>query len=226
MSQLLDRPIWSALNSRHSTLAEGSGPAKRYIPSISLFTATRDDSEESLAALSNLVAAGEEALLVQAMPIALPSGFTTVFNASLVQMIADGPIPAVQDERVQQLGEADAADMFELAALTKPGPFTLRAQAFGGFWGIRANGRLIAMAGQRLKQPGLTELSGVCVHPEAQGEGLGRLMSLFVAGRIIDKGEKPYLHAYATNSMAIGLYESIGFRLRSEMTAAMVRRTQ
>jgi len=94
----------------------------------------------------------------------------------------------------------------------------------GNFWGVKRDGVLLAMAGERLKQPGYTELSGVCVHPDAQGSGLGRLMSLFVAGQICARDEQPYLHAYATNARAIALYESLGFRLRSRMNVAMVRR--
>ena len=115
-------------------------------------------------------------------------------------------MPLIEDERIEKLGEADAADMLELATLTKPGPFTLKAQALGDFWGIKENGRLIAMAGERLKQDGLTELSGVCVHPDFQGKGLGRLMTLYAAGKIFAKGEQPFLHTYASNSVAIGLY--------------------
>ena len=114
--------------------------------------------------------------------------------------------------------------MLELAMLTKPGPFTLKALSLGGFWGIRENGRLIAMAGERLKQDGLTELSGVCSHPDLRGKGLGRLMTLYLAGKIFAEGEQPFLHTYATNSVAIGLYESIGFKLRTRMNVAVIER--
>ncbi|TIX24074.1 MAG: GNAT family N-acetyltransferase, partial [Mesorhizobium sp.] len=93
----------------------------------------------------------------------------------------------------------------------------------GDFWGVRIGGRLVAMAGERMKQPGYTELSGVSSHPEFRGGGLGRLLSLFVASQIMARGEIPYLHAYASNAAAIGLYESIGFRLRSTMNMAVVQ---
>ena len=36
----------------------------------------------------------------------------------------------------------------------------------GDFWGVRDNGRLIAMAGERLKLDGMSEVSGVCTHPD------------------------------------------------------------
>jgi predicted GNAT family acetyltransferase len=114
--------------------------------------------------------------------------------------------------------------MLELATLTKPGPFTMKAQALGDFWGVKENGRLIAMAGERLKLDGMTEVSGVCTHPDFQGKGLGRLMTLYAAGKISARGEQPFLHTYATNAVAIGLYESIGFRLRTRMNVAAIER--
>ena len=224
MKHILDRPVWSALSTRHASLAEGGSLARRYPPSISPFAAAIDDSEASLRALAELAPADESLLLVQADGIVLPRGFIAVSTAAAVQMVAERPVERVADERVELLSEADAADMLALATLTKPGPFSLKAQSLGEFWGVKVDGALVAMAGERMKQDGFTELSGVCSHPDFRGRGLGRLLSLFVAGRIIDRGELPYLHAYATNSAAIALYESMRFALRSMMDVAVVRR--
>jgi ribosomal protein S18 acetylase RimI-like enzyme len=224
MSHILDRPVWNALNTRHAALAQGGDLAKRYQPSIHPFAASRGETPESLRALAEIASPGETLIFLQADEFVLPRGFTATATALGVQMIAERHMPLIEDERIGKLGEADAADMLELATLTKPGPFTLKAQALGDFWGIRENGRLIAMAGERLKQDGLTELSGVCVHPDFQGKGLGRLMTLYAAGKIFAKGEQPFLHTYASNSVAIGLYESIGFRLRTPMNVAVIER--
>lgn len=101
--------------------------------------------------------------------------------------------------------------------VTNPGPFRARTHHLGQFWGIRRQGKLVAMAGERLKVPGMTEVSGVCSHPEWRGHGFARALSAFVAWRIQDRGETPFLHAYASNSAAIELYEKLGFTLRSEM---------
>jgi predicted GNAT family acetyltransferase len=224
MKHVLDRPAWSALATRHASLAEGGTLAKRYPPTIAPFAATANEGEESLQALAELPLTGEQLLLVMADPIVVPSGFVTVSAASAVQMIADRRLEHVTDKRIEQLSETDAAEMFELAMLTKPGPFSLRALALGDFWGVRINGRLAAMAGERMKQTGYTELSGVCTHPDFRGKGLGRLLSLYVADKIVARGHQPYLHAYATNTTAIALYESIGFRLRSRMNVAVICR--
>ena len=224
MSHILDRPVWSALTTRHAALAEGGDLARRYDPSIVPFAAARDDSgEESLRALGALAGPGENLLLLQADEIALPRGFAPITTARGVQMILKRPPPKVSDTRIERLRDADAADMLALATLTKPGPFTLRAQALGEFWGVKENGAIVAMAGERMKQEGVTEISGVCTHPDFTGRGLARLLSVFVAHRVLERGETPYLHAYATNTAAIGLYESIGFELRSMMNVAVVK---
>jgi ribosomal protein S18 acetylase RimI-like enzyme len=224
MTHILDRPVWSALTTRHAALAEGGELARRYPPSVAPFAAARDDSKASLQELARLPRPDESLLLLQADGIALPPGCVAVSIAAGVQMVAEGPVEKAADQPVVRLTEADAPEMLALATLTKPGPFSLKAQSLGEFWGVKVNGRLAAMAGERMKQNGFTELSGVCTHPDFRGRGLARLLSLFVAGRIIERGEQPYLHAYATNAAAIALYESIGFALRSMMDVAVVRR--
>ena len=140
-------------------------------------------------------------------------------------MVAEKPLRDFSDTRVERLGDGDAADMLALASLTKPGPFSLRALALGDFWGVKLDGRLVAMAGERMKLPGYTELSGVCSHPDMRGKGLGKLLSMFVMKQIFARGDHPFLHAYAANTTAITLYRSIGFELRAHMNVAIVRRS-
>jgi predicted GNAT family acetyltransferase len=185
--------------------------------------ATDNESSESLQALAKLASTGENVLLLMADPIVAPLDFAIVTAAPAVQMVAAERLEQVWDDRIVQLSQADAAEMLDLATLTKPGPFSLRALSLGDFWGIRIGGRLVAMAGERMKQSGYTELSGVCTHPDFRRKGLGRLLSLYVADKIFARGDQPYLHAYATNKSAIALYESIGFKLRSAMNVAVIR---
>ncbi|MBY3582017.1 GNAT family N-acetyltransferase [Rhizobium bangladeshense] len=224
MNHVLDRPIWSALQSAHADLAEGGKCARRYPPSIVPFAASADDSPESLDALENLPSGEESMFLVEAGPIAVPPGLVVIAEASVTQMVAERPHEKITDRRIQPLTEADAADMLDLATLTRPGPFTLRAQSLGRFWGIRHEGRLVAMAGQRMRQTGFIELSGLCTHPDFQGRGLGTLLFRFVAGQIASVGDRAYLHAYAANTSAISLYKAQGFVVRSEMNMRVVKR--
>ncbi len=226
MRHVLDRPVWTALETRHSGLAIGGKLARRYPSSIIPFAATATDDTGSLDALEELVAPGESVFMLQADEIVLPTGLVPTTTAAGVQMVAGTPLEGVADERVERLTADDAAEMLALASLTRPGPFTLGALSLGEFWGIRIGGRLAAMAGERMKQPGHTELSGVCSHPEFRGNGLAKMLSLFVAGRTMARGETAYLHAFAANTAAIGLYESIGFRLRCAMHFAIVQRRE
>lgn len=225
MNHPLDRPIWTALTTRQSALGTGGDRARRFDPAMVPFAGMIDEGDASQQALAELVHVGETVLVVQAVEPPVPRGFVMKDKAAVVQMVAMGRREAIADARVARLGEADAAEMLELATLTRPGPFTLRAQDLGGFWGVKVGGQLAAMAGLRLRVPGFYELSGVCTHPNHRGEGLGRLMSLFVAGHIAAGGDLPFLHAYATNTAAIRLYESIGFTLRSQMHVVVLERT-
>ncbi len=224
MDHILDRPIWSALTAGHADLAEGGALARRYRPDIVPFAASRDASTESLAALAALPRPSEDMLLAEAGPLALPPGYVTMTTGTLVQMVLENTPATISDDRIERLSQADAQEMLALATLTRPGPFTLGAQALGAFFGIRIDGRIAAMAGERMKQEGHAELSGVCSHPDFRGRGLARLLSVFVTHRILKRGETPYLHAYATNAAAIGLYQSIGFATRTTLNLAMIRK--
>ncbi|MEQ1941068.1 GNAT family N-acetyltransferase [Mesorhizobium sp. VNQ89] len=224
MRHPLDRPIWSALAARHAAFAEGNALALRYAPDIHPFACGRDDGPESMQALAALAAPGDTQVFLQADEIVPPQGFVVSVVTEGVQMVADGPVAAVEDDRIRRLGDADAADMLELAMLTKPGPFTMRALALGDFWGIRDQGRLVAMSGERLKVAGMTEVSGVCTHPDFRGLGLGKLMTRFAAAQVSASGEQPFLHTYASNTAAIALYERIGFRTRTRMHVSVMTR--
>ena len=224
MTHVLDRPVWNALTGPHAALAEGGAHARRYRPDTIPFAAALDDHAESLAALAALPAPGEEMVLAEAGPIALPPGLAVTARAAVVQMVLARPPQPVADARIERLNGADAEEMLALATLTRPGPFTHGAQALGDFFGIRIDGRIAAMAGVRMKQDGYTEISGICSHPDFRGRGLARLLSVFVMHRILARGETPYLHAYTTNTPAIVLYETIGFELRTTLNIAVVRK--
>ncbi|WP_084690905.1 GNAT family N-acetyltransferase [Sphingomonas sp. SRS2] len=222
-SHPLDRPIWNALNGRHRDLAHGGPLACRYLPDISPFAAACDASPESQAALAQLISPDCIVALLEAGEIAIPEGTVLEKRATGVQMVARNLQPAEIDERVRPLGDADAPDMLALATLTEPGPFLASTHRFGGFIGIRENGRLAAMAGERIKPDGFTEVSGVCTHPDFRGKGYAGLLSRIVATRIEARGETPFLHAYADNTGAIRLYESLGFAIRCDVTVLVLR---
>lgn len=215
MTEPLDRPIWHALAGRQSAFAEGGQRALRFAPDIEPFAAACDDAPESLAELARLLPPEGSLVLAQAGESPIPPGVVVTFTAAVVQMVARRIDPLPPTAPAQRLTEADAPEMLALATLTKPGPFLARTHRLGDFWGIKEQGRLIAMAGERMKLEGFTEVSGVCTHPSAQGRGYASLLSRIVATQILERGERPFLHAYATNAAAIRLYEKLGFALRA-----------
>ncbi len=116
--------------------------------------------------------------------------------------------------------------MVELTALTKPGPFGPRTHELGHYVGIRDGGKLVAMAGERLKVPGYTEVSAVCTHPDHLGKGYAAALISEVMRAIRERGETPFLHVRAHNRRAIAVYERLGFRIRWQGHVAVLRKTK
>lgn len=218
----LDRPVWASL--RHQPhWGVGDERARRFKLDVNRFAATPDEATKSLAALTELVQPGEGCVyLLQVPRIAVPPELEAIKEAPGVQMLATRRL--VVDDELQSLGDADAADMLALATLTEPGPFLARTHTMGRFVGLRVDGQLVAMAGERMRFPGHVEVSGVCTHPDFRGRGLARRLSAAVTAEIQRRGEQPFLHAWATNTVAIALYESLGFVQRAAVNVAMLRR--
>lgn len=222
---MLDRPAWAALSTRHLELSLGGALARRYARDVNLFASACDESAPALAALSQLVQPGERIFILQVPDIVVPDGMVAVKAAKGVQMVATRPIQAAwPGEGLVKLTDADAPEMVALAQLTEPGPFLTRTHVMGEFLGIRIDGRLAAMAGERFRFPGHTEVSGVCTHPDFRHRGFARRLSAAVAARIESRGERPFLHAWKTNRPAIALYESLGFALRAEVDVKVLER--
>ena len=228
----LDRPVWSSLITHHAPLSEGTALARRFVPDVNLFMSARDDSAEAVAALADLVKPGESAFILQVPTVVFPPGFIEVKAAKGVQMVltagtkgaGGGQDVDSRDAEIVTLTEQDAPEMLALATLTEPGPFLARTHTMGHFRGVRIDGRLAAMAGERMRFPGYTEVSGVCTHPDFRGRGLARRLSAAVVAGIEARGEQAFLHVWKSNHAAISLYEGLGFRIRTDMNATVLRR--
>jgi predicted GNAT family acetyltransferase len=223
MGHPLDRPIWASLATRQKPLGFGDDRARRFDPAYGVFAAAADRSPGSRAALVDLIRAHGEAALVEAEEPDVPPGLDVITRASLWQMEAPDVklVPAAFDW--EPLTDADGPEMLALATLTKPGPFYSRTHQLGDFVGVKRAGRLIAMAGERMKPSGFTEVSGVCVHPDHRGHGYAAGLMSLVAEKILARGETPFLHVYDHNRPAIAIYETLGYRLRREMIMLMVQ---
>jgi ribosomal protein S18 acetylase RimI-like enzyme len=217
---VLDNPVYCALTGPQESFAQVKGRARRFPPEMSPFAALPlDATDADWRDLVDLVGAG--GTVVGAALPAPPAGWPAPELWPGVQLVAapdgDAPPAAPPVGDVVRLGDADVPEMTNLVTLTEPGPFAPRTVDFGGYLGVRVDGALMAMAGQRLRVEGYSEVSAVCTLASFRGRGLAGWLTLAVAAEIRARGDVPFLHALASNTGAIRLYEALGFTLRREL---------
>lgn len=226
MSHPLDRPVLSALcGARQACLATTTGAAMRFSPGYATFAVCPDPVPQALDDFVRLDMPEGLLITVEAQDMAVPQGMVVTKDAILAQMVLTAPARFSRtDIAVEPLGEADAADMLALATLTEPGPFYDKTHRLGDFVGVRHGGRLVAMAGERMKPDGFTEVSGVCVHPAARGRGYAGAMIKAVTDRILSRGERAFLHSYPDNAGAMALYHGLGFVERARVNMRVLEK--
>lgn len=223
----LDDATRASLTGTHAALALRRGRAVRFLPDVSPFAAVpkdvTDEDWDNLRALART----SPVVLMDGSP-----GVETVASNQIVglQMVA-GPLfgrrqraahkPSNSFEIVR-LGPNDADDMLALANRTRPGPFARRTGELGVYFGARHDGTLVAMAGERLRPQGWSEISGVCTDEAFRGRGLARRLMTHVADSALDRGARPFLHVVAANTGAIRLYESMGYVRRRTAILSIV----
>jgi len=219
---VLDNPALASLTGPHAHFAEKHGRVLRYPVDVSPWLALPDDPDAGdWADLAALAGAGAEVpLSAYAGPV--PADWEITFHVEGVQFVDDG-LAAAPDPEAVRLGPADVPEMLDLIARTRPGPFLPRTIEMGTYLGIRREGALVAMAGERLHPPGWTEISAVCTDAEFRGRGFASRLTRAVGARIRARGEIPFLHAVAHNATAISLYETLGFTLRKRSLLTLVQ---
>lgn len=220
----LDRPIWSALTTRQKHLAEGGERALRFPPAIGPFADLADMSPQSFAALAAIMSGSEIAVLFTPDAVTTPDGFKIVLADTGEQMIGTPVETVLAGTEIITLGEADVPDMMALVELTKPGPFGLRTHELGTFLGIRIDGQLVAMTGERMKPGNFTEMTAVCVHPSHRGRGYAQALLGAVACQIVARGEIPFLHVFSSNESAIALYRRQGMEIRRRLHVTVLQK--
>src|ERR1700722_9311882 len=221
MLESLDNPIWFALTTEHRFLARSHGCARRYPPDVSPLAALLHPTNDAFADLQRLVSPGEHVALFTASSLDVPSNWQVDRSRWIDQMVCEASLAPPQVVPIP-LGATDVPEMMELTAVTEPGPFLPQTIQMGSYFGIRASdGRLVAMAGERLQSTAFAEISAVCTHPEFRGRGYARDLTTLLAAQILAAGKTPFLHVKSENGAKV-VYQKLGLRLRAAIWLTVI----
>ncbi|MGF0316231.1 GNAT family N-acetyltransferase [Nocardia fluminea] len=218
----LDDPVRGSLRGAHRRFARWTGRIGRYEPEVARFVGHPVVfDEQDWADLGTVLGAGGSAG-IRGSGHVVPAGWTVLAQFDTVQMDGAG-LRVGLDPELERLTAADVPEILELIARTEPGPYAPRTIEMGTYLGLRVEGRLVAMAGERLHPPGWTEISAVCTDAEFRGRGIASRLIRAVGAGIRARGETPFLHAVAHNTTAISLYETLGFTVRKKSKLTLVQ---
>ncbi len=213
MNTAIRNPFWAALTTSHAKFARRDGPVLRYNPDVAPFAAV---AEPGISLDPNpLLEDGRPVYFTDVLPNLIGRPVTASRDAMYQMSFSGRPPPPPERLPAEcELTLADAADMLAIIADVYPGYFRPGTPRMGRYIGLRIDGRLIAMAGERLRFPGAFEISGVCTRPEYAGRGFAQ----HLIRRLLLRGdERPLLHVGCSNTRARSLYESMGFTIVAQL---------
>ncbi|MCE4061966.1 GNAT family N-acetyltransferase [Pandoraea sputorum] len=213
----LDNPTWNALVTKQSALAQGNELAHRYDADVAPFAGVANTTQAAFHALASIIPQGGFVFLPSLEALPPVDGIHHDHVFSVIQMVDAGNVGALNEEGVQQLGMSDVPEMLALTERTRPGPFGKRTIEMGNYIGMRADGELIAMAGERMRLDGYVEISAVCVDERHRGKGLAARLMNILRQQIKARGDTPFLHVKDDNETAIALYKRMGFETRQTL---------
>ncbi|AWN22853.1 GNAT family N-acetyltransferase [Deinococcus irradiatisoli] len=216
---LLDDPVLAALTGPQKSFAEVRGPLHSYPADVAPFSAFEGPAAGLAGALAQF---RRPVVLFRPQPEPAPPGWSLRPTSEAVQMLLEDesqldPSPTT----FTALTLAQAAEASALIRLTQPGPFEARTMQLGRYIGVRSGGELVAMAGERLRPPGFVEISAVCTHPAARGQGLAGGLVSVLAREALARGERPFLHVMTGNLAARRVYGRLGFAERAPMVVSV-----
>jgi ribosomal protein S18 acetylase RimI-like enzyme len=224
MNHLLDNIVWHALSGPQKKFSVGAVDIRRFARGFSPIIGFADSDSPSFNSLVPFCEPGEHFYCGEWSGTA-PKGWQIEEESTMFRMVWDGAMPSGDGDGAIQLGSQHAAQAFELATLTRPGPFGLRTIELGDYFGFFEGERLIAMGGERLYAGSYREISGVCTHPEFQGRGLARRLMNKLIRRQLQRNETPFLHVMRDNRIARELYKRMGFRDYRETVVRVISRS-
>lgn len=221
----LDNPAWHSLTEVQSHFALGNEVLKCYRKDIVAFTACKQADTKTLSGLDEWTSIDESFFIIGDMEL-LPSNYITERIITCVQMVCDREVPVIEGAVIEKLGDADAVAMLDLINICLPGYYLLNTRLMGDYYGIKHNGQLVSMTGERMRMDGLTEISAVVTHPEFTGRKYAYQLVAHVTNKNLGRGIIPFLHTGIKNERAIKLYEHMGFVYQRNINFTKVKRIQ
>lgn len=225
MEHLLDNPIYHALKSGHSHISKGTDEVKYYVEDITVFAGLKDNSQENLNTLYQISPAESLFVFFSKTPVEIPGQWKLLTQIDMFQFIFRGKeIPMADASGITELDLKHVNEMIDLVELTKPGPFLAGTIELSNYTGIFVEGKLAAMAGHRFFPGPYREISAVCTHPDHVGKGYALKILQEQIKRILLRLEIPFLHVRNDNEGAIKLYQKLGFEIRTDMIAYVIKK--
>lgn len=215
LCQKLDNPVWHSLQSSHKVFASGNEIIKRYQPDFLTFLGCEAPLTVNLDHIDQWITPGENFFMVGDLP-KLSNNWRLNARLDCVQMVCNELyFDAVdRDNKIVPLTENHREEMLQLINLVQPGYFLKNTPLLGDYFGIIHEDKLVAMAGERMKMIGFTEISAVVTHPQHTGKRYAKQLVAHVSQKNIEHKTVPFLHFVSSNIRARKIYEMLGYTER------------
>ncbi|MCB1957589.1 MAG: GNAT family N-acetyltransferase [Rhodocyclaceae bacterium] len=219
----LDNIVWHALTGPQARFAAGEGGARRFARGFSALLGFEDPASPDFGAIEPYCDPGEAFYCLRWRGPA-PRGWRIVAEGPICLMVCREPVEWPDAPKATPLSAEHVPQALALAEATRPGPFGPRTMELGDYVGVFEDGRLVAMAGERMRAGAFREISGVCTDPAHRGRGLALQLLSHLLRRQRERGEQSFLHVMRDNPGARRLYESLGYRLHAETQVRVIER--
>lgn len=217
MEKKIKNPVWDSLCETHRSFSLSYEDVKFYNPEICPFGAFTDASKTAKA-LNAYAKLTDSFFLVSENETPTFDDNNVILDHKIegCQMVLENFIEVDITETIVPLTKKHQEQIYQLIWLVMPGYYQQRSIEMGNYFGIFKDQKLVAVSGQRMQTNNWIEISAIVTHPDYTRRGYAKQLTAHVTKEILKENKHPILHTTKGNA-AIGLYESLGFKLTREM---------